>query len=149
MKNTILFGLITFLISILACQNPSCQEKLKKNKLIPFSVKYIEGDDGLQTYILEITQKDTTFSAKEIMTDNYSYPYYFDTSYIDKLNNTQILAAREFLITIPTLPNSCGQPTSLTQELTLNTLGDEFRIHGNCLWGSGSYMNLRKALFNK
>lgn len=148
-KTTIKTGLIILCALIAGCKKKLYNGALNNNKLIPFKVVYIEGDDGLQTYTLTVSGDSNNFSAKEIKTDNYAVPKTFDTSNTIILSDAQILKARQFLITAAGLPEKCDQTTPVTQELDIFFSNGTIKIEGNCAWDDDYYFELRNCLFGK
>jgi hypothetical protein len=148
-KPTIKTGLIILYVFIAGCKQTPYNGALTGNKLIPFTVVYTEGDDGLQTYTLKVSGHSNNFFAEEIKTDNYSVPRTFDTSKILILSEAQILKARQFLIQAAALPQHCDQTTSVTQKLNIFFSNGEIKIEGNCAWNDAYYFELRKYLFGK
>ena len=143
--------LIQFISLVLSFSIISCHfgknKELSISKLIPFAATYIEGDDGLKTYSLIISEVNGAFSAEEVSTDNYTLPKTFDTLKIQHLNESQILKTTQFLRAAAKLPARCDEVTSLTQELTIDVEGKRVMVKGNCDWKEASYFDLREALF--
>jgi hypothetical protein len=148
-KTIIKTGLIILYVFIAGCKQTPYDGALTSNKLIPFTVVYMEGDDGLQVYTLKVSSHSNNFFAEEIKTDNYSVPKTFDTSKISILSEAQILKARQFLIKAAALPEKCDQTTSVTQKLNIFFSSGEIKIEGNCAWSDAYYFELRKYLFGE
>lgn len=140
-------GIFTICIFLLSCHHKSNKHNLTFSKLMAFNSTYTEGDDGLHTYILTVTDSNGVFSAQEISTDNYSIPKTFDTLNLQRLDEDQILKTTHFLNAVSKIHSDCDQVASVIQKLSISYNGKEIEIEGNCDWGEADYFTLRTILF--
>lgn len=148
-KTSIKTGLIILYVFTVGCKQTPNNGALPVNKLKPFTLVYVEGDDGLQIYTLKVSSHLNNFYAEEIKTDNYSVPKTFDTSKLVMLSEAQIVKTRQFLIRAAGLPKKCDQKSSVTQILHIFFSDGEIKTEGNCAWNDAYYFELRKTLFGK